>query len=232
MKKTVFICVISLLLICSTAGLAEQGKLVAPPPVHLPYGAKVVTELNFSNADVLGLIREMLPAMTDLVKLIASSGIDFSNPSGMRIPPEAVSKLDFSPLSEAIEGITNLRILVANYRHPQSSGDVTSFFDAAAAKAGAASKIMSDASNSLMPGAAALYALPDGGGYIGYAYDAARGRLVAGRVNGKVDVARLVKWAGETAKTLFLAATSPQPDASEPQPDGSEEPKPSEEAAE
>lgn len=241
MKKTLIFClgVVPLLVICAAASQAEQGKLASPPPIHLPYGAKVVTELNFSRSDVLGLIQEMLPAVTDIIKTLASSDMDIFAPRGMRIPPEVVSQLDFTPLSEAIKNVTNLRILVANYRHPQSSSDIVASFDAGAAKAGAVSKVMSEASEAIKPGATAiypgsdggfieaemralipaqaygLYALPDGGGYIGYAYDAARGRLMAGRIDGKVDVAALVKWAGDMAKTAIKAASALQNQPSE-----------------
>ncbi len=188
----------------------------------------MVTELNFSRSDVLGIVREVLPALNDLVKTLASSKMDLSKQSDIRISPETLAKLDFGPVAEAIEGVTNIRLLVANYRAPQMSADPATLFDSAATKAGAASKVISDASGSIMPGVAALYALPDSGGYIGYAYDAARGKILAGRLSGKADIAKLVKWAGDLAKVFIDSSSEPPGTLQKDEPESSSAPESSE----
>jgi hypothetical protein len=57
------------------------------------------------------------------------------------------------------------------------------------------------------PGAVALYAAPDNGGFMGLAYNASENALYAARIVGFVDVAKLTKWAANTAK-MFLTRRS------------------------
>jgi hypothetical protein len=104
-------------------------------------------------------------------------------------------------LMDAIGGISNVRVLVARYLAPIPAEQFLAEFNAGVAKAGQFNKIMTDFG--FTPGATGLYALPDNAGSIAFAYRPAERTVYAARVVGGVDVPKLIKWVGKTAKTAL-----------------------------
>lgn len=193
------------------------GQVVTPPAIHLPYGAKVQTEINFSDKDVLGLVRELLPAAGELISMAVSMGGPAAMAHGAKMPvsPEALAKLDLKPLVEALQGITNFRFVAARFKPGLQGAEALAQFDGGAAKTGAFNRIVTDFSTG--PGVLAFYAQAGGSGYLIYHYDAKNGTIRAARLSGSVDYAKLMKWIGDTMK-LFAVVPSPSP-TSDPAPD-------------
>jgi hypothetical protein len=192
--------------LCTLAPLpaAAAGEVVAPPALYMPFDARTQTEFNFSSSDVLGLVRELLPAFGDLIKLGATMDQTQAKGHGSFSPsPEAFAQLDLKPLADVLEGITNVRCIIAKYRPSAKTKNVMSFFDAGAAKAGGFSKIMSDFSSP--PNMVAVYSQAEGAGLLVYGYSAQDDLLYAARLSGRLDAPKLVKWLGDTIK-LFAAA--------------------------
>ncbi len=199
------------------------GQLDTPPAIHLPYGARVETELNFSDSDVLGLIRELLPAANELIATVAAAGgaIPLGNVSMGQTPEEALSKLDFRPLAEVLEKVTNLRVLVARYKADLPGEEVLAHFNSGAAKAGGFTRIVTDLS--LGRGVFAAYSQAEGAGYLMCNYDPTKGKIYAVRLSGSIDFVKLAKWLTETAK-YFIAVPSRPAEPKETTPETSPEP--------
>lgn len=190
----------------------EAGKLIAPPAIYLPAGGKVVTEINLSDDDVLGIIKQAIPAIGDVVKdLVPAAGEGAQNSlSAVGFVAMAASTIDTTGLSEAIAGVKNVRVLIAKYPGAVSPEKFLREFDKGAAKAGPFNKILSDFGFS--PGAVAIYALPNNGGCMGFAYNPSAHAVYALRVVGGVDVPKLIKWAGGIAKVFSVrSAVAGQP---------------------
>ncbi len=173
----------------------DATTVVATPAIYLPAGGKIVTEINVSDDDVLGIIKQSIPAVADIVKDIASKGA--SDP-GAAVVMSFASASDVGELSQAIEGIKNVRVLIVRYPQSISPERFVNEFGAGVQKAGPFRKILSDYGN--FPGAVAIYALPNNAGCMGFAYVPSEHTAYAMRVVGGVDVPRLIKWAGGIAK--------------------------------
>jgi hypothetical protein len=188
---------------------AAAGELASPAPVYLPFDAKIKTEVNISNNDVLGLVRELLPSVGELVKIGAAAGSPMPIPGGKPpVSPETLAKLDLKPLGDVLEGVTNVRFIVAGYRSGVPSGKIMPLFDSSASKAGGFTKIVTNFS--LGQGVLAVYAQPGGMGYLAYSYDAKEGTLYAARISGRLDAVKLMGWIGDTIKVFTTPPASPE----------------------
>jgi hypothetical protein len=187
--------------------MEAAGEAVTPPAIYLPFDAKIRTEISFSDSDVLGMVKQILPTLGDLVKQAVAAGA-IAPLKSLPVPAEAVAKIDLKPLATALEGITNVRVIVATYKPGLAGGNVTALFDTGAAKAGGFTKIAADFS--LAPRTVAVYSQPGGAGFLLYVYDASGGTITAIRLSGQIDVARLVSWVGDAMK-LFQPCISPTP---------------------
>lgn len=181
-------------------GVAQASNVastVTPPPaIYLPAGGNVVTEINVSDSDVLGIIKQAIPAVGDVVKDIAPQ---VGGPDG-KMAAAVASAADPAGLSQAIEGIKNVRFVIARYPASVSPQKFVAEFDKGAAKAGPFSKILSDFG--FFPGAVAIYALPNNAGCMGFVYIPSERTVYAARVVGGLDVPKLIKWAGGIAKVV------------------------------
>ncbi len=161
MKTTLTLILASALVLALLTPCAAQDDVASPPAIYLPAGGKVVTEINLSDEDVLGIIKESIPALADVAKELL--------PLKMGASPEAaeaiVNAIDVTGLMDAISGINNVRILIAKYPPRISPERFLKEFNMGVAKAGRFNRIMTDFGFS--GGAAGLYALPDNAGCIG-----------------------------------------------------------------
>lgn len=190
--------IVSLLVMTSAmaAPVLATATVVAPPAIYVPAGGKVVTEINVSDDDVLGIIKQAIPAAGDIVKEMA--GQEGGAGGNAKMAVAMAGMVDLKELSEAIEGIKNIRLLVVRYSQPITPERFVNEFTAGAAKAGQFNKIASDFG--FFPGALGIYALPGNAGCMGFAYIPAQRTAYAVRIVGGVDVPKLIKWAGNIAK--------------------------------
>lgn len=196
MRHIIIIMIIGLALAAPVVGesLSATTTLISPPAIYMPAGGKVVTEINVSDDDVLGVIKKAIPALADVAKDIApQAGKGDGNPI-----TSIAGNVDLTGLSDAISGIKSVRVLIARYPVAVSAEKFLDEFNKGAAKAGHFSKILSDFGT--FPGAVGLYALPNNEGCMGFAYDPRKHTAYAARVVGGIDVPKLIKWGGGIAK--------------------------------
>ena len=176
--------------VCALGASVRSGEtgVMPPPALNIPYGAQVATEVNISDNDLLGIIKQTLPAVLQAVTPLIAQG------AGAELgKPVDEKTLDFTPLFESISGVTNLRVIVARLPKTATTAQMMKDVEAGVAKIGKFNKVLAD--SEFVPGFGVLYAQSDNGGYIGYMYDANRKMLYAARVVGNVDVPKLMTWA-------------------------------------
>jgi len=204
-RSLVLIMVVGLALLVNMAAYAQAVKppsgLIPPPPIYLPAGGTVVTEVNLSDNDVLGIIKQAIPAAADALKNIAA-GIDQSNNPEMAWT-RVVNQVDIQGLLDAVQGIKDIRAIMVRYPGGMTPRKFMSEFDSGVGKIGPFSKILSDTAFS--NGAAAIYAQPDNVGYMAFAYDPNQHTAYVARVVGFVDVPKLIQWVGDVAKLVVNA---------------------------
>lgn len=185
-----------LALIVMTAGTCVIGapaqstaKGVTPPPaLNMPYSARVVTDLNISDNDLLGVAKQTLPGVvrTMLPFLTGKAA------SGLGKPVDE-KDLDPTPLLDSISRVTSLRAIVAKLPKTATKAQIMKDVEAGVAKIGKFGKVLADTRSG--PGFGLLFAQSDNAGYIGFIYDADQNTLYAGRAVGSVDVSKLTTWA-------------------------------------
>lgn len=193
--------------------------LITPPVIYMPAGGKVVTEMNLSDDDVLGIIKQAIPVVADVAKDIAPKQVAGGD---VKAFASVAGAIDFAGLSEAIAGIKSIRVLIAKYPAGVSAERFLAEFTKGTAKAGQFSKILTDFGT--FPGSVGVYALPNNAGCMGFAYNPRQHVAYAARVVGGIDVPKLIKWAGGVAKLAVGAMTQPavegqpasSPNAAEP----------------
>lgn len=191
---------------CGAATTTAATGLIPPPTINIPYGGRIVTDINLSDGDVLGIIKQALPTMGDVVTSLAPMAQQATGDPKAAAIAGMLASVDFRELTEAISGITNIRVLIVRFPDTGrlSTEAVLEQFDQGVAKVGRFSRVASDVGMS--PGAFGLYAAPNNGGYIGFAFDPGSRTLYAARVVGFVDVAKVTKWVADVAKTAVGAA--------------------------
>jgi len=192
---------------CAAQGEGAKTGVTPPPAIYLPAGGKVVTEINLSDDDVLGIIKDSIPAAAGVAKDLVAVKMG-ANPEAAEAMSSAI---DTTGLMEAISGITNVRVLIARYPSGMSPERFVKEFSAGVAKAGQFHKVLTDFGFS--PGAAGLYALPDNAGSMAFAYDPNSHTAYAARVVGGLDVPKLIKWGGNIAKAFMTSGVKHQPES-------------------
>lgn len=196
MKTTWVLFLASMLTFALVAPCIAEGEMTPPPAIYLPYGGKIVTEINLSDDDVLGIIKQSIPALADVARELL--------PLKFGEKAEAVAgAIDVTDLMQAIGGVTNVRIVIAKYPSKISPERFLKEFDAGVTKAGRFNKVLTDFG--FCGGAAGLYALPGNAGCMGFTYDPAERTVYAARVVGGLDVPRLIRWIGNIAKVGLSA---------------------------
>ncbi|MCE5200301.1 MAG: hypothetical protein ABFD54_08530 [Armatimonadota bacterium] len=195
------VCTLAAASACCIAADTAQG-LVTPPSIYTPFGGRVVTEINFSDTDVLCIIRQAVPAISEAVagsaaqKQVISTEDESQEPSALAV----LDSLDLNTFMDALAGIKNIRLVGVKYGRKLTVTQALAEFNAGVAKTGRFSKVASDLGS--FPGVFALYAEENNAGYIGFAYEPSTRMLYAGRIVGSVDVPKLAKWAVNAAKII------------------------------
>lgn len=197
-KYTCLLFAIVSLLIAATAFAAPvvpDAGIIPPPAIYIPYGGTITTEINFSDNDILGIAKQLITAT-------AETADDMFGAAKQRHeqPSEVVgilSSLNLATLSEAINGVKGVRVIVAKYTTNITPSEMMRQFTGGVAKAGNFTKVISD--QTFIPGTAALFAQEGNGGFIGFAYDSKQHMLYAARIVGSVDIAKITDWAIHSA---------------------------------
>lgn len=202
MQKALLVSVIILVLAVGGAAYAQTTtttiqKATPPPAIHVPAGGTIVTEINVSDSDILGIVKQAVPTF---VNTIGSSLQGAQLPAKETHDLAMLKALDMVGLIDAIKGITNVRFLIVGYQQHSDAQTFLSQFNHGVEKIGNFKKVASDFA--FMPGAFALYTQPDNGGYIGVLYDAQSGVAYIGRVVGSVDIVKLSQWAANAIGTV------------------------------
>lgn len=179
--------------VCALAVSAAAASVAAPPAINLPAGGKVVTEINVSDEDVLGMVKSSIPAIADVLKNLTAGESGSS-----RALPEWAKSISTQELSEAISGVRGIRVIIARYAKPIEPEKFVEQFGMGVVKLGQFNSIATDFGT--LPVAAGLYAAPENAGMVGFAYSRASGTAYAVRIVGGLDLPKLIHWAGEVAR--------------------------------
>ncbi|MCE5315511.1 MAG: hypothetical protein ABFD49_09445 [Armatimonadota bacterium] len=187
MKTSVIIAITILIAAsaCFAAPTSTEGGLIPPPAINIPYGGTVVTEINISDNDVLGIIKQALPVIANVMQSQPAQTQD-----GQPTAVFAAKSLDLQAFGQAIGGITGIRFIIAKYEKQISPSDMVKQFGDGVAKIGKFSKIASDFA--FVPGVAGIYAQENNSGYMGFMYDYNGKVLYALRIVGSVDIPKLI----------------------------------------
>lgn len=111
------LCLITLLVIpVAASAQAPAADPAGAPLFELPQKARVITEVNLSESDVLGIIKRAVKAFSD--RAMASGG-----QAG-----EFVAKLNLDELFVAIEGVKAVRMREFVFDQPAAPGSVIQYF--------------------------------------------------------------------------------------------------------
>lgn len=216
--------VVFMIAVALSANVAAE--VVVPPAINMPAGGKIVTEINLSDNDVLGIVKQSIPALADVLKELAPT---IAQRAGAQNNPGWAKLISLEEFSQAISGVRDVRVLIARYPKMMTPERFLSEFSAGVAKTGQFNKIVSDFG--FFPGSMAMFAAPENAGIIAFAYNPEEHTAYAVRVVGGLDVPKLIHWSGQIAK-MFVAVRSevqveppaqpigntPVPDAAAPQP--------------
>ncbi|MHB9038642.1 MAG: hypothetical protein ACYC64_18485 [Armatimonadota bacterium] len=184
--------------ICFGAPANTGGGLIPPPAINIPYGGMIVTEINLSDNDVLGIIKQALPTIANTMQ-----NASIQSGSGQSAVQSVAGSLDLQSIGQVIDGIKGVRFIIAKYDRDISPADMIKQFGEGIAKTGKFSKIASDFA--FVPGVVGLYVQENNSGYMGFMYDHQGKVLYAARIVGSVDVPKLVEWASKHAASLSHA---------------------------
>ncbi|MGQ9454588.1 MAG: hypothetical protein ACUVRS_06865 [Armatimonadota bacterium] len=195
---------------CCVAQAVEKtsGGLIPPPAIMIPSGAKLLTELNISDKDLLGVIKQMIPAIGEVVTTVAPMAAGHDVTTGGVDLLRVVQKIDFQALADAISGIRHVRILNVTYARQLDIPGLLGQLDSGVSKLGQFSRVVADVGG-ITPGLLAIYAQSDGDGYIGYAYEPGSRKLYAFRILGSADIQKFIKWGTDVIKTVVGGLAKP-----------------------
>lgn len=189
MKKTVLI-TLALVLLTATA-YAQQ-----PPEIPAPAGATLVTEINLSDSDILGMIKQAIPAFAQ-----AAAG----TPGEVG---DLIKLLDIDSFSAAIEGVRQIRVLQFDVPKTSNTAKMLDFYQAKLPADDGWSRIIYDVS--MAPTKAGAVYTRSGQDFIIVGMDMKKSRLVVARTVGFVDVPKLAAWFGNTIKFFSQMAEKKQ----------------------
>lgn len=181
MKRLVVVMLAVMLL--SAAAYSQQ-----PADIPVLPGSKLVTEINLADSDILGMIKQAIPAFTQSVA---------GTPGEVGV---LVRELDFDSLAAAIAGVQQIKIRV--YGIPKTTDPVKSlaFFEERLSAADGWSRIVYDISK--VPSGAGAAFTRSGQDLLAVGVDLSKNRLSVIRAVGFVDVPKLAAWFGNAIKVF------------------------------
>ncbi|MEN6357559.1 MAG: hypothetical protein ABFD83_10815 [Armatimonadota bacterium] len=202
-KSTVLIIAAVILFTCSGcfgAAPSANGGLIPPPAINIPYGGAIIAEINLSDNDILGIIKQAIPAIAATSDdMLVQAKQSNSEPAA---PIALISGLQLQKFGEVINGVKGVRLIVAQYGKNIKSSDVINDFEKGLVKTGTFSKVASGLG--LVPGVVGFYAEADNAGYVAFMYDSHERNLYAARVVGSLDIPKLTEWTIRALGTLKI----------------------------
>lgn len=193
--------VIALMITGSYANAQVKGSLLPAPAIFLPYGSDIKTEINFSDQDVLGFIKTLIPMISEYApKLVEANKSRIGNEA-----PQIsafLNEMDTKLLQEAISGVKNIRVVIADYKSTTKSKDLLAQFEKGVTKTGTFSKFMTDSGS--LGGTYGIYKEANSNGYIAYMYDPNKKEIYAARLIGFLDYEKITRWGMEMALKFSL----------------------------
>ncbi|MBI2842071.1 MAG: hypothetical protein HYX78_01580 [Armatimonadetes bacterium] len=202
--KTATMIVVMAFVLCVGSWAQAPEVQVASPEIAAPPGGTLITELNLSEADILGMIKQALPAFSQAV---ANASGEFGT---------MLQKLDLNTLAEAIAGIRQIHAMQFKLDPNVKPDVIMSFYQDQFSPEQGWNRVLYDASKG-PKGAAAVYAR-SGQEFFGIGVDSAKQRAFAVRTVGFVDVPKLAAWSGQAIKVFseMKPKPKPKPEAAKP----------------
>lgn len=202
-----FVVLLVVLVAIVLGAMPVAAEVITPPAINMPYGGKIVTEINLSDNDVLGIVKQSIPAVGDVLKDMAPA---IAGQVGMEPTSNWAEMINLDEFSQAVAGVKDVRLLIARYPQTMTPQRFLSEFTAGVAKTGRFNKTVSDFG--FFPGSVALFSAPENGGIIGFAFNPNEHVAYAVRVVGGLDMPELIRWSGQIAKYFMHNRTKVVPD--------------------
>lgn len=203
MKRSILFALFLILVV----GMSARAADINPPPaIYMPWGGKLVAEVNVSDDDVLGIVKQAIPALADVIKDLNES-VNPQQAGFVGGVLAAAGEADLQSLSDAIADVTNVRVVVMKYSRKIPMESFIDEFSAGTVKAGPFRRVLMDMAHS--PEGTAAYMLPDNAGFMGFVYLPEERTAYALRVIGGINVEDMIKFAGSVAKTVISHTQMP-----------------------
>jgi hypothetical protein len=165
---------------------------VPPPAVHLPDGGTIVTDVNISNTNMLGVIKQTLSSMGSILR----SGNGDQRFSETDLVSANICGISNTEVVDAIRDIKSVRVLVSNYNTNAKSSKLMPLFEKGLAKIGKFSRMNIGRE---LPDTALIFAQENNAGYIAAMYEENTGTFVAVRLVGSLDIPKIMGWINQAA---------------------------------
>ncbi|MGI6295011.1 MAG: hypothetical protein ACOX3G_02890 [Armatimonadota bacterium] len=203
-------------------GISVSAAEINPPPaIFMPWGGKLVTEVNISDDDVLGIAKQAIPALADVIKDLNEYAAAQQQSGFMSSMLAAAGEADLHSLSEAIAGITHVRVVVMKYSREIPVEAFLDEFSKGVVKSGPFRRVLMDMAHA--PEATAAFMLPDNDGFIGFVYLPDQRTAYATRVVGGINVEEMIKFAGSIMKNVMSQMQMPEEPAEDAGEDSEQE---------
>ena len=173
-------------LLLSVGVQAQQAAPCATPEIPTPPGAKLVTEINLSDNDILGMIKQAIPAFNQAA--CGSSGELGA----------FLSTLDLNSLSDAIRDVKQVRAMQFKLTQKCDAAGIVTFYEGKLTEADGWTRALYDIT-AIPNGAIAVYSR-GGQDFFAVAVDPAKSAVYAVRTVGFVDIPKLAAWTGKAMK--------------------------------
>lgn len=179
------------------AAWAQQPDIPAPP------NSTLVTEINLSESDILGMIKAAIPAFAEAVT---------STPGELSY---LISQLNLNALVDSIRDVKQIRVVQYRLLPGIDSKGILDFYDQSLPDSEGWSRLLYDIS-ALPKGAAAIYTR-SGQDFLIVGIDPSKNAVFAARTVGFVDVPKLAEWVGKALSYfVFLDVQKKQETESQP----------------
>jgi hypothetical protein len=202
MKRTLIAAFITLAL--PVLLFAQQAEPIALPEVPTAPGTMLITEVNLTDNDILGMIKQAIPAF---VRSAEGSKGEFG---------DFLKNADLTTFIDAFQDVHTVRAMQFRLNASTTPASVMSFYQGKFGAEGGWSRVLYDAST-LKKGTVAVYAR-DSEDFLLVGTDSAKKVAYAVRTVGFVDVPKLASWAGNAMKYFSAMEAKKAPAPKKPVP--------------
>lgn len=167
---------------CADATSSGGSPAQAAPQYQLPQGARMLTEINLGQSDVLDMVKKAIPAFAERAKAAGGDVGSF------------VDSLNFEQLTEAIKGINAIRIVEFGTDQTVKPEDIVANFAAQVPDSAGWTRIYYSAK--LCPGGLFVIYTHGGQRFLGVMANPRTNTHYAVSIDGFVNLEKLAAWAG------------------------------------